>query len=94
MKIKPNRLPKVFRNASGLIELPLAKFVRKEPSMRITIQNMVRNQMGDNAVNAIDFEDEKSLIRILIDKGTPVCCEIGYPEDKWQLQKKEKADEQ
>ncbi len=94
MKMKPNRLPKVFRNTNGLIELPLAKFVRKEPFMRITIQNMVRNQMGKNAADAINFEDEKSLVRILIDKGTPVCCEIGYPEDKWQLQKKEKVDEQ
>jgi hypothetical protein len=94
MKVKPNRLPKAFHNASGLIELPLAKFVRKEPSVRITIQNMVRSQMGDDAAGAIDFEDEKSLIRILVDKGTPVCCEIGYPEDEWQLQKKEKADGQ
>ena len=90
MKVKPNRLPKILRNASGLVEFPLAKLVRKEPSMRITIQNMIRTQMGESAANAINFEDEEYVIRIIVNKGEPVCCEIGYPEDEWQLQYEKK----
>lgn len=67
----------------------LSKLVRKDPYMRTTIRNMIACQMNRMAADSIDFDDEEYLIRFLIDKGEPVCCEIGYVDDEWQIKKKE-----
>lgn len=84
MKARINRVPPVFKHASGMLELNLSGLVLKHPYMKTTLCNIVGVKS-----DRIDFTDKKYIVRMIIDKGEILEAEIGYPEDEWHIQKAE-----
>lgn len=91
MKVRLNRPPVIFKDFSGVAEVNLKDFVEAYPSQRTVIMNMLGYENG--SVPASEFEkafgDGKNLIHFTMYNGEYIHCEIGYPEDKWAIQKTE-----
>ena len=87
MKVTPNRPPAIFKGFSGTAEVNLRDFVTAYPNQRIVIKNMLSCE--NNIHTDLNFDNPEYIARFTLFDGEYIRCEVGYPTDRWCIQRNE-----